>query len=216
MLKRYGAKTWLPFIVVVWGLFMLCTGFVRNFEGLLSLRLLLGGAEAGLFPGVTYYLVSGVYALALPALRSPICAHPSVPDDTLPSTLHPDPHRYLLFGRHHCRCIWVCSAEAEGVKRRADMVCSGLLAYGLARVTTGQYEGWSWIFFVEGILTIVAGIASYFVLFNGFEDAKFLSEDDKAFMKDCIIYDSTDVPMDDSYSAQYVRDGLLDWKTYIK
>jgi sugar phosphate permease len=37
-LKKYGAKVWLPFIVIVWGLFMLFTGLVKNFAGLFSLR----------------------------------------------------------------------------------------------------------------------------------------------------------------------------------
>jgi len=172
MLKKYGAKMWLPFIVIVWGLFMMFTGFVTNFAGLFSLRLLLGGAEAGLFPGVTYYL----------------------------TTLYPRRYIQTRIG------IFFSAATIAGA-------FGGLLAYGLARVTTGNYTGWSWIFFVEGILTVCVGILAYFILFNGFEEANFLSEDDKSFMKDRIIYDSTDVPMDDSYSFQYVKDGLFDWKT---
>ncbi|EPQ30188.1 uncharacterized protein PFL1_02304 [Pseudozyma flocculosa PF-1] len=55
-LKRYGAKLWLPAIVICWGIIMLCTGFASGFVSLFVLRLLLGGFEAGLFPGVSYLL----------------------------------------------------------------------------------------------------------------------------------------------------------------
>ena len=43
---------------------MTCMGTVNNYAGLLSTRLFLGVAEAGLFPGVAYFL-SGVYKLKL-------------------------------------------------------------------------------------------------------------------------------------------------------
>ncbi|KAJ7255723.1 major facilitator superfamily domain-containing protein [Mycena rebaudengoi] len=56
MLKKFGARTWIPGIMFCWGLIMMCTGFVKNFQGLLACRILLGAFEAGLFPGVTYYL----------------------------------------------------------------------------------------------------------------------------------------------------------------
>ncbi|CBQ73910.1 conserved hypothetical protein [Sporisorium reilianum SRZ2] len=56
ILKKMGAKKWIPIIVVAWGIVMLLTGFSNNFAALFSWRLLLGAAEAGLFPGITYYL----------------------------------------------------------------------------------------------------------------------------------------------------------------
>lgn len=51
MLKRYGAKLWLPFIVFSWGLVMTLAGVVQNDVGLIINRLFLGATEAGLFPG---------------------------------------------------------------------------------------------------------------------------------------------------------------------
>ena len=53
ILKKIGAKKWIPIIVVAWGLVMLLTGTSKNFEALLAWRILLGAAEAGLFPGIT-------------------------------------------------------------------------------------------------------------------------------------------------------------------
>lgn len=56
MTKRFGAKIWLPIIMVLWGLAMALSGTVENFAGLLALRMLLGAFEAGLFPSVVTLL----------------------------------------------------------------------------------------------------------------------------------------------------------------
>lgn len=39
-----------------WGAFMTAQGFTTNYAGLISTRVFLGVFEAGLFPGVNYYL----------------------------------------------------------------------------------------------------------------------------------------------------------------
>ncbi|KAH8162348.1 hypothetical protein CIB48_g5896 [Xylaria polymorpha] len=56
VLKPIGPRRWLAFIVLVWGVIALATGFVHNFGSLLALRVLLGAFEAGLFPGLNVYL----------------------------------------------------------------------------------------------------------------------------------------------------------------
>jgi MFS family permease len=47
MLVRFSEKPslWIGFIVTSWGIVMMCTGFVKNFTGLLICRLLLGVFE---------------------------------------------------------------------------------------------------------------------------------------------------------------------------
>ncbi|PKS06826.1 hypothetical protein jhhlp_006902 [Lomentospora prolificans] len=56
LLKRLRPSIWLPTIMVAWGLVMTLMGIVRNYHGLLISRIFLGVTEAGLFPGVAYYL----------------------------------------------------------------------------------------------------------------------------------------------------------------
>jgi MFS family permease len=78
LLKKMRPSRWLPFIMVRssrtpfnsmrksnpsnnlcqvgWGVVMTLMGIVQNYHGLLISRLFLGVAEAGLFPGVAYYL----------------------------------------------------------------------------------------------------------------------------------------------------------------
>ncbi len=87
-LARFGARRWLARIAVSWGIVAVALGFAPNATTLLVLRFLLGVAEAGLFPGVVFYLsqwfpaahrarMVGVFMLAIPiasALGTPLAA----------------------------------------------------------------------------------------------------------------------------------------------
>lgn len=55
-LHRFGARRWLARIAVSWGTVAMAIGFAPNAATVLVLRFLLGVAEAGLFPGVIFYL----------------------------------------------------------------------------------------------------------------------------------------------------------------
>lgn len=56
MLEKIGARKWLAFILIFWGIITIVTGFVNSVPILITLRFLLGVAEAGLFPGMTLYI----------------------------------------------------------------------------------------------------------------------------------------------------------------
>lgn len=56
MLEKIGARRWLGFILIFWGSITIVTGFVTSIPVLITLRFLLGVAEAGLFPGMTLYI----------------------------------------------------------------------------------------------------------------------------------------------------------------
>ena len=87
-LVRFGARRWLARIAVSWGIVAVAIGFAPNVHTLLALRFLLGLAEAGLFPGVVFYLsrwfpaayrarIVGVFMLAIPiasAFGTPLAA----------------------------------------------------------------------------------------------------------------------------------------------
>src|ERR1700709_2452901 len=55
-LKRLKPSIWLPTIMVAWGVVMTLMGIVQSYHGLLIARIFLGVAEAGLYPGVAYYI----------------------------------------------------------------------------------------------------------------------------------------------------------------
>jgi MFS transporter, ACS family, tartrate transporter len=58
MLYRFGARRWLARIMISWGLVSAGTAFVVGPNSFYALRLLLGIAEAGFFPGVTFFLAA--------------------------------------------------------------------------------------------------------------------------------------------------------------
>lgn len=56
LLKRLRPSIFIPAIMVLWGIVMTTMGLCTNAGGLMAARFFLGVAEAGLFPGVAYYL----------------------------------------------------------------------------------------------------------------------------------------------------------------
>ncbi|KAF8665191.1 hypothetical protein AX14_006624, partial [Amanita brunnescens Koide BX004] len=56
LLKFMRPSRWIPSIMVAWGIVMTLMCLCKTFEGLLVARIFLGLTEAGLFPGVLFYL----------------------------------------------------------------------------------------------------------------------------------------------------------------
>jgi MFS family permease len=56
LLYRYGATRWIARIMFTWGLCAACMAFVVGPYSFYAMRLLLGAAEAGFFPGVLFFL----------------------------------------------------------------------------------------------------------------------------------------------------------------
>ena len=56
LMRRIGARIWIARIMISWGLVSAATMFARDVWTFYALRVLLGIAEAGFFPGIIYYL----------------------------------------------------------------------------------------------------------------------------------------------------------------
>jgi ACS family tartrate transporter-like MFS transporter len=76
-LTRFGARIWIARIMITWGLISTGMAFVSGAKTFYALRLLLGIAEAGFFPGIMVYLgtwfprdyrarITGVFLMAIP------------------------------------------------------------------------------------------------------------------------------------------------------
>ena len=70
LLQRFGARFWIARILVVWGIISVCFMFVTTPAQFLTLRFLLGIAEAGFYPGIVLYLTYWFPS----KLRSQVCA----------------------------------------------------------------------------------------------------------------------------------------------
>src|SRR5271168_2125761 len=77
-LERFGARTWIARIMITWGLISGGMAFISGSTSFLVMRVLLGAAEAGFFPGVILYLtywfpaehrarIVGIFMVGIPA-----------------------------------------------------------------------------------------------------------------------------------------------------
>ena len=105
---------------------------------------------------------------------------------------------------------------------------SGLLAFGISKMDgVGNLEGWRWIFILEGIATVVAAVAAFFLLHDFPETAKFLTEDERAFVVFRLKYQGQPAKLDgtsgratqvaeaDEFQWKYVRQAFMDWQIWV-
>ncbi|CZR53706.1 related to putative tartrate transporter [Phialocephala subalpina] len=62
-------------------------------------------------------------------------------------------------------------------------VIGGVLAFAFNGVTTGGLSGWQWLFLTEGIVTVVVGIVAFFAMPDFPSGARWLTENEKAFIQ---------------------------------
>ena len=142
-LARYGAKVWIPRIMITWGVCSCLTALAWDQYSLYALRFLVGAAEAGLFPGVILYL------------------------------------SYWFGSRQRARAnaIFVIGMPL------ALLIGSPLSGFILQMHGLGGLAGWKWLFLIEGLPSIVMGIAAWFYLADRPSKAKWLTDDEKAAME---------------------------------
>ncbi|KAF2224444.1 major facilitator superfamily protein, partial [Elsinoe ampelina] len=91
---------------------------------------------------------------------------------------------------------------------------SGFLAYAIANMSgVGGYGGWRWIFILEGLFTVLVGIASKWFVADWPEQAKFLNEDERRMLRVRLKQDGGDIRMDRLDKAARKR-VFSDWKIY--
>ncbi|KAJ3714828.1 major facilitator superfamily domain-containing protein [Lentinula raphanica] len=167
VLKKFRPSVWLPGITVLWGIIMTLMGLVKTYPQLVGVRVCLGVAEAGLFPGVAYYL-----SLWYPrnALQSRIG---------------------LFFG----------AATIAGA-------FSGLFAFAISFMSgTRGLLGWSWIFIIEGILTVTVGLVAFLgkFLVDFPVTASFLTPEERAFIVRKKKYDNSSVGEEENSTSTAYR-----------
>lgn len=175
VLKRLRPSRFLPFITVLWGTIVTLMGLVKTYPQLVGVRVCLGFAEAGLFPGVVYFL-SIWYPRSMYQFRVG-----------------------LFFG----------AASLAGA-------FSGLLAYAISFMSgTDGLLGWSWIFILEGIATVVVGIIAFFVMVDFPSTAKFLTPEERAYVIWRKKYDNSSVGEEEHFSMRHISAAFTDWQVWL-
>jgi len=175
VLKKFRPSRWLPGITVVWGIIMTLMGLVKNYPQLVGVRVCLGVAEAGLFPGVVYYLT-------------------------------------LWYPRHKLQVrigLFFGAASLAGA-------FSGILAYGISFMSGTQgLLGWSWIFILEGIATVIVGLLAFLILVDFPATAEFLTPEERAFVVWKKKYDNSSVGEEEHFVIRHFYAALFDWQVWL-
>ncbi|KAK4214814.1 major facilitator superfamily domain-containing protein [Rhypophila decipiens] len=175
LLKQWRPSVFIPIIMVAWGASMLGMGFVTNWSGLMAARWFLGLAEAGLFPGVNYYLSCW--------------------------------YRRSEFGIR--AAIFFSAAALSGS-------FGGLLAAGIEQMDgVANIAGWAWIFILEGLLTVIIGIISFWMVYDFPDEATFLSAQDRIRVIRRLKLDQQASANHEKFQSKYLWQAFADWKMWL-
>jgi sugar phosphate permease len=78
----------------------------------------------------------------------------------------------------------------------------------------GGKAGWRWIFIIEGVLTVLVGIASFWMVHDFPDEAKFLTDEDRARVIRRLKEDKQSSAEHEDFKFDYLWAALKDWKTY--
>ena len=144
ILHRVGARLWIARIMITWGVISALMMFVRAPWQFYGLRFLLGLAEAGVYPGIVYYLTRW-----FPAAR-----------------------------RARVVTLFMAAIPVSGI---VGGPLSGWIMQSLAGVH--GMSGWQWLFLLEALPAIAAGVAVLFLLDDGIDAATWLSDAEKRLLE---------------------------------
>lgn len=78
----------------------------------------------------------------------------------------------------------------------------------------GGYNGWRWIFILEGLLTVIVSFIAYFFVVNYPSTAKFLTEDERAYIHKRLSTD-TDATRNEAFTWGNVSKAVKDPKVWL-
>lgn len=171
ILHRVGARRWLGTIMIAWGIAAVLTAFVWNAASLVGVRLLLGFAEAGFFPGVVFFL----------------------------ATWFPPEAR----GR-------AMAGFLSGIA--IAIIIGGPLSGGLLELDgVFGFEGWQWLFVVQGLPAVIVGLYVLRALPERPSEASWLPAEDARWLERRQVEEEEEADLADMRSA--VRDRRVRYLT---
>ncbi|OJJ99504.1 hypothetical protein ASPACDRAFT_1902265 [Aspergillus aculeatus ATCC 16872] len=172
-----GPRVWFAAITFIFGLITLCTAFIHTWRQMIALRVLLGMAMSGIYPGLTYLI----------------------------STWYPRREQQVRFAV-------LQSGEVIG------LATGYIVNYGL-NLLDGKsgMQGWRWMYLVQGLITCVIGMLTYWWMVDFPENAHrsfhFLSEAEARVAAQRIRADRDDI-MPDAFSWSKALAPFADLKLY--
>ncbi|RAH83872.1 MFS general substrate transporter [Aspergillus japonicus CBS 114.51] len=172
-----GPRVWFAAITFIFGLITLCTAFIHTWRQMIALRVLLGIAMSGIYPGLTYLI----------------------------STWYPRREQQVRFAV-------LQSGEVIG------LATGYIVNYGLNMLDgKAGMQGWRWMYLVQGLVSCVIGILTYWWMVDFPENAHrsfhFLSEAEARVAAQRIRADRDDI-MPEAFSWSKALAPFADLKLY--
>lgn len=105
--------------------------------------------------------------------------------------------------------------EAKSLDDIWVTISIGIFAYGIAHMRgVGGLNGWRWIFILEGLLTIVVSLIAYFFISNYPATAKFLTDDERAFIH-ARLASNSDATRNEAFTWPNVVKAIRDPKVWL-
>lgn len=110
---------------------------------------------------------------------------------------------------HSLQAIFFSAAAVSGS-------FGGLLAAAIELMDgIGGRPGWAWIFILEGLLTIVFAVASFWMVHDFPDQARFLSDEDRVRVVRRLKLDQQSSAEHEEWKVSYLIAGLKDWKMWL-
>jgi MFS family permease len=204
VLRKIGPRLFLPTITVLWGLTMMCGGFIKTWTDMIAIRLILGVFESGFFPGCAY-LLSCWYPRYELQKRNAVFYLIGSMASAFSGILA---YGFSQLKNHGSGPVW-WGQHYYPTKANPDIE-PGILP-GIA--------GWRWIFILQGVVTIVLGLVAFLFIVDFPEKAnksfgfKFLNQKEVDFVVARIEKDRHDAIPEPFKLSTYLKCGA-DWKVW--
>ncbi|KAK6440430.1 hypothetical protein LTR95_003338 [Oleoguttula sp. CCFEE 5521] len=204
ILRKVGPRVFLPTICILWGITMIMFAFVKTWDQMIPLRLVLGIFEAGFFPGCAYLLSCWYPRYELQKRNAVFYLIGSM------SSAFSGILAYGFWQMNGVGNLGKDYGQHYGPTKAKPNIKPGIME-GIA--------GWRWIFIMQGLITVVVGCVGVFTLVDfpelaakkcGFTMA-FLNEREAAFVVARVEKDRHDVIPEPFHVGSYLR-GALDLK----
>ncbi|KAL9106071.1 MAG: hypothetical protein Q9227_008857 [Pyrenula ochraceoflavens] len=176
--RVFGPRIFFASITFSFGLVTLCTAFIHSWKSMIALRVLLGMAMSGIYPGLTYLI----------------------------STWYTRQEQQLRFA-------FLQSGEI------IVLASGNILNYFLNHLNgRASLAGWRWMFLVQGIITCIIGLLTYFWIIDFPENSQksfhFLTTSETALALQRIDADRKDASPPEPFHLRVVLTPFLDPKLY--
>lgn len=173
ILRRVGARRWIGRIMISWGLITCLTMGVSNAWNFSLVRILLGIAEAGFFPGIVLYLT------------------------------------FWFPARERARVVaWFMMAIALA------SVFGNPLSGAIMQYLHGTWDlvGWQWVFLLEGLPSVLLGLAVLYYLPDGPAEASWLTQEERDWLVAHLHAEEQERVQ--RHGAVHLR-ALLEWRVWL-